>query len=180
MKLLTSLALMGLLLSASACGDDSRARGGDGGTDGSIVLMDGGGDTGTTSDSSTTSDSGGGSCPAQTVPTPTTAICSANLPTCLMACDPTDDACFNACFDGEDPMCEGCINQAAFACYTMNGCDQEYGDVICCAMDAGCGSTDAACVMTNCGTQLTAFNTCTNTVPSGACGAILNACIMSM
>jgi hypothetical protein len=179
MKLLTSLALIGLLVAAVGCGDDGRRTTGDGGTDGSIVLMDsgGGGDSSTRPDG-TTGDSGGGTCPPVTIPNPEMAVCSADLIPCIQACPMGDEACFTGCFDGEDPNCEPCLNQAIGACYTMNGCAQSYGDVNCCANDSGCAMTDTACIEGACGTEITAFQTCQDGVDASLCGGNLAACIM--
>jgi hypothetical protein len=180
MKLLTSLALVGSLIALAGCGDDGRRITGDGGTDGSIVLMDGGGgDSSTRPDSTTTGDSSTGTCPPVEIPDPTMAVCSADLIPCIQACPMGgDDTCFMACFEGEDPNCEPCLNQALGACYTTNGCAQSYGDLNCCATDSGCATTDTMCIQGACAAEITAFQTCQDGVDAMACGPHLATCIM--
>ncbi len=172
MKLVTLLGLAGALaIVVTGCGDD----GGRGTTDSGIVLMDSGmgpADTGTGGDTSTppTDSGGGGTCPPSVFPPPDTRACAAATETCAVAA--TDQAMFEACL-AADPMamdCEDCLNSASTNCVTMNGCDDEFGEIFCCAEDMGCTPENAdTCIPANCPTEITAFQDCGRTV-GATCG----------
>jgi hypothetical protein len=182
MKLVTSLCLaLALVFATAACNDDTR-RTGDGGADTGITLMDsgGGGDATTDSGGGTDTnrpDTGGGTCPPMTVPPPAGNVCEASTLTCLMGC--ADVACQDACFaaDANNTACATCTNEAVISCASMNGCDDETGNLTCCGNDNGCA--DAACLMSMCSGEQTAFINCVNGVAMGpTCLPDLTACFM--
>ncbi|MBW2461080.1 MAG: hypothetical protein JRH11_05505 [Deltaproteobacteria bacterium] len=175
MKLVTLLGLAGALaIVVAGCGDDGRGT-----TDGGIVLMDSGTgdsgivlmDSGSGGDTSTPpTDGGGGTCPPQTFPAPDMPTCAAATQTCAMSA--TSQAMLEACL-AADPNamdCEDCLNEATTSCATMNGCDDEFGQIFCCAEDMGCTTDNAAtCIPANCGTEVSTFQSCGAGVGT-ACG----------
>ena len=111
-------------------------------------------------------DSGGGGCPPETVPAPAAPVCEMSTLTCLMgAATPMDQqACIMA--DAMPVPCNDCIFQDVYStCTMMGGCDDEYGTLTCCLMDA-CPGGDAACLNMAgaaggaCATQAMAFGAC--------------------
>lgn len=166
------LALMGILsVLAIGCGDDDGGRPG---TDGGLTLMDSGmivlPDTGTTP----TPDAGSTMCEPVVFPLPTEPGCTAEQGNELnMILEAMDMAAFSAWLD--DPAnegCVGCIDEGITACSTMNGCDDEAGNLLCC-LEGACPSADAACVnsarMGACSTQDGAFGTCAQDTIGSTC-----------
>lgn len=173
-----NLALLGILsVLALGCGDDD-GRGSDRDS-GGLTLMDSGTivlpDTGTTP----TMDGGGSTtCEPVVFPLPTEPGCTAEQGTELnMILGMTDMAARMAAFNAwlDDPAnegCLGCIDEGITACSTMNGCDDEAGNLLCCLEDA-CPSADATCVngarMGACSTQDAAFGTCAQDTIGATC-----------
>lgn len=167
------LALMGILsVLALGCGDDDGGRPG---TDsGMLTLMDSGTivlpDTGTTP----MVDAGGTTmCDPVVIPLPTEPGCTAEQGDALMMALADGEAAFSAWLD--DPAnagCVDCINEGITACSTMNGCDDEAGNLLCCLEDA-CPSGDGACVngatMGACSTQNGAFSSCAQATIGDTC-----------
>ncbi len=180
------LALMGILsVLAIGCGDDDGGRSG---TDsGMLTLMDSGTivlpDTGTTP----TPDAGSGTCPPEQIPGVDMAACTEQQIMDLQTAAGMGDAALQAWFDA-NAACGACALQGIYSCATMNGCDDEWGNVICC-IDSACSSSTTqaefdACANAAqnaggaCGDEATAFySTCTGGLPMGTCG-IDPACIM--
>ena len=179
----TWMACGALTLAFSAC-DNGRTTDPDGGP---IVLSDGGSDSGTPVMVDAGTDSGpADTCPTATVPAPTMAVCAADTQPCLDGCQTSSttqaayEACVMACF-AADPSatpppneCETCVNQAVLSCLTMNGCAEQYGEIVCCAQ-ANC--PDGSCINNPagpCGSQLNAMLACGQTVT--ACGAADDVC----
>ncbi|MBZ0121457.1 MAG: hypothetical protein K8H88_30960, partial [Sandaracinaceae bacterium] len=150
---------------------------------GIVVMIDGGGPQ---PDGGPTMPDGGPACPPVNVPAPTTTPCAAATRTCVDMAATGNDVI--ACLQG-DPManaCLGCVDQALSSCATMNGCNDEYGQIDCCVR-AACPTLDSACVQAAvatmptagaCASQATAFQGCLTPllqggtcplVPTGAC-----------
>lgn len=176
-------------LLALGCGDDDRPA-----DSGTIVLMDtgardaggGGVDAGGGG-----MDAGGGGCAPVTLPAP-----MPTTPPCTMA--QIDDLTSRATAEEqqawfEDPAnaeCGSCINSDVLSCATMNGCDDEAGQVSCC-LETACGAsaTEAEFEMCArmaqsaggaCGDESNTFIMCVNgTLSSRTCG-ISPVCVMTM
>ncbi len=181
----TWMACGALTLAFSAC-DNDRTTDPDGGP---IVLSDGGSDSGTPVMVDAGTDAGEtDTCPAATVPPPTTAACAAETQPCIDGCldsatsQAEYDACVAACF-AADPSatpapneCAACVSRAQLACLTANGCDEEYGEILCCAQ-ANC--PDGSCINTPggpCASQVGALQVCAQTAAACNNAAIDDVC----
>jgi len=176
-----------LTVALSAC-DDNRDDDGDGG----ITLMDSGpGEEAPgpppTPDAGPPDSGPEDTCPPATQPAPTAAACAAETQTCIddcIAAGGTPDAvnaCAEACLDNdpnataESNPCILCFSQAQIACATTNGCDEEWGEVVCCAQ-ANC--PDGSCLNSPtgpCVTQVQAFFGCANGT-AAACQTSTDVC----
>lgn len=165
MKRIGFLMTCGVLTVAFGC--DNRTVETDGG---GIVLMDSGPDEDAGTDSGP-----GDTCPPAMEDPPAGNACAQTTLDCIMAA--TSQAMLQACIDADpNPQaCVGCLNQEVISCGSRNGCDEEWGEVICCLTEA-CPSADAACINSAlgtggaCGTDLNTFLSCVNGLPTGTCG----------
>jgi hypothetical protein len=178
-----------LALAFSAC-DDGRTGDPDGGP---IVLRDTGVDPDTgvvvMTDAGTDSGEPPDTCPAATQPAPTAAACAAETKSCIDACIAAGgtpsavNACAQGCIDDDpssDPApneCLLCVSQAQISCATMNGCDEQWGEVVCCAQ-ANC--PDGSCLNTPtgpCAADVQTFAGCAQTgTAASACQTSINVC----
>lgn len=180
------LALVGILsVLGLGCGDDDG--GGRTGADSGLTLMDSG--TITLPDTGTpmTMDSGTTSCPPEQIPAVEAAACTMQQIMDLQTAAGMGDAALEAWFDA-NAECGACALQGIYSCATMNGCDDEWGNVVCC-LESACSTAATqdefnACANAaqntggSCEAQATAFySTCTGGLPMGTCG-IDPACIM--
>ncbi len=108
----------------------------------------------------TGTDAGRSMCPPMVFPAPTSQPCAASTAMCVMGA--MTQAQFDACIMA-DPMamaCDQCIFQDVVnSCTAMAGCDDEYGNLLCC-FDANCPMPTEACLMGPCGTQTSAVDMC--------------------
>lgn len=148
------------LLWATGCGDDTRS----GEDAGGIRLPDG----------------SAASCDPIMVPAPTTAACAAATASCISGCSGAADpgACFVACFEADpnpDP-CFGCFLQSIDACYTRNGCNDEYGLLDCCVADECVEGSPCLEAPGPCVTQWDTYNACGDALPDTTCQGVANVC----
>lgn len=183
----TLMACGALALAFSAC-DDGRSGDPDGGP---IVLRDGGSDSGITVmvDAGTDAGEPPDTCPAAMAPAPTAVACAAETATCIDDCIEAGGtpSAINACAEGclnADPSatpapneCLICVSQASISCASRNGCDEQWGEVLCCAQ-ANC--PDGSCLNNPtgpCAADVQTFLGCGQTgAPAAACQTADDVC----
>jgi len=149
-------------------------------TDGSTTMDSGTVDSGTVDSGTVDSGTATGPCADAPPAVPAAALprCAAATLTCLMGC--ADAACQQTCIDGDTTPadtttgldCNTCLNAQSIQCADANGCHAQYAAINCCIEAHSCA--DQACVSTNCGTELGAFNTCANGTGSACQSALLS------
>ena len=115
----------------------------------------------------------GGSCDIALPPVEASVLprCTADTHACVLACDPSDQACRDLCL-ANDPTpaveasggtCQDCVTIQALSCADRSGCHAEVSAFVCClTLECPAGSP-ADCLTTSCGDSLTTMFTCLNT-----------------
>ncbi len=121
-------------------------------------------------------------CPEHPLPPLGPPRCAAATRTCIDACAPGDDACFEGCLAADaNPECVTCTQLALVSCLNRNGCEALwncYRD--CIVVNCSTAPDTSACALAMCATEDDAYFTCTDMVPPATCATRYLDCFPEM